>query len=337
MIAIKIMESAESEHANIEEGDRGLLHGIVVMKELLKPWSNDRSEWIVCADSYFASVGAAKALKQLGFHFIGVVKTAMKQFPMAYLQSLELNAGRGDLRAVKSTDGKRGTMDMIAFVWVDRERRYFICNGAGLEAITPIYRTRWRQVDETPNADPARVQLEIPQPAATELYYSVCGAIDQINWQRQDDLEIERMLGCHDWSIRVNLSIFSMCAVDAYNVHFQCSGQPEIQDIFYSHLAEELINNNYDTVQLRPGVRVQQENPPEASPHLTPTKKKRKLKDGSETPYTSQGICKICSKKTTWICSSCKALDPRNSEPWYCHGKNRDRSCFELHKQQLHD
>ena len=45
---------------------------------------------MVCADSYFSSVSTSKELMRLGMRFIGLVKTASKKFPMAYLQALEL-------------------------------------------------------------------------------------------------------------------------------------------------------------------------------------------------------------------------------------------------------
>ena len=135
---------------------------------------------------------------------------------MAHLQSQEL-AGRGDLRAVVSKDAE-GLNLMVAFVWVDRERRYFICNGGNLDPTTPVFRSRWRQVDDTPNAEPEHVALEIPQPKATHVYYSVCGKIDQSNRTRQDNLDIKKILGTHRWDKRVNLSIFGIELVDTYYV-----------------------------------------------------------------------------------------------------------------------
>jgi hypothetical protein len=78
-----------------EEGDEGsssnnhLLLGTRILKELLAPWA--WTNQIVCADSYFASVGAALELRQIGLGFIGVVKTATKRFPMAYLLRLEFS------------------------------------------------------------------------------------------------------------------------------------------------------------------------------------------------------------------------------------------------------
>ena len=57
----------------------GLLHGTNVLKHVVSPWFG--SHRVVCADSYFASVGAAKELFRNGLRFIGVVKTATKGFP----------------------------------------------------------------------------------------------------------------------------------------------------------------------------------------------------------------------------------------------------------------
>ena len=332
MLSLKLVKSAESEDAHVAEDEEGLPHGFLVMKELLTPWVGTGVR-VVCADSYFASVKATEELNKLGFRFIGVVKTATKKFPMAYLRGLEME-GRGALRAVESKDGEGGATDMLAFVWVDRERRYFVCNGAGLEGAPPIYRSRWRQVDETPDADSETVQLEIEQPAACNVYYSVCGKIDQVNRQRQDDLEIERLLRTHNWAIRVNMSIFGIAVVDAYNVFFQCCGddRQESQGDFYTLLAEELIDNIYDTRTRRSpnedgGVARRS-----TTPHLTPTRKKRKRRDGTQTNHSVQGNCKICSKSTSWICSECSHPDDiAASEVWICHSKNGGRQCFATH------
>ncbi len=59
------------------------------------------SNCIVCAYSYFISVGAAKELYRNGLRFIGVVKTATNGFPKTFLTSVELNQ-RGDFFALAS-------------------------------------------------------------------------------------------------------------------------------------------------------------------------------------------------------------------------------------------
>ena len=116
---------------------------------------------------------------------------------------------------------------------------------------------------------------------------------------RQDDLMLERKLGTMDWSLRVNLSLFGMCVVDAWLVYSKCKETEEKEREFYELLAEEMIDNSHDQVRgrgrrpmdidlignpdlitadgrMRSGI----------SAHLTPTKKKKKSKDGSNTVPT---------------------------------------------------
>ena len=55
------------------------------------------------ADSYFASVPCALALKDMGLRFIGVVKTATREYPLSYLSTVEL-ANKGDYKGVVNID-----------------------------------------------------------------------------------------------------------------------------------------------------------------------------------------------------------------------------------------
>ena len=98
MIRLKLVKTGTEEAANsIVEDENGHLHGTKVLLSLILPWAN--SDRIVCADSYFASVGAAETLKRIGLRFIGVVKTATKQFPMKHMSEIELE-NRGDRRGL---------------------------------------------------------------------------------------------------------------------------------------------------------------------------------------------------------------------------------------------
>jgi hypothetical protein len=105
-----------------------------------------------------------------------------------------------------------------------------------------------------PNADPERIEIVVPQPKAAELYYTTCGMVDRHNCHRQDTLMIERKVGTLDWSMRVNLSIFGMLVVDTWLAYSQCTGRnggtgkDKKQKDFYTYLAEELVDNQYDIV-----------------------------------------------------------------------------------------
>ena len=219
MLRLKLVRTAQEENAHLRENKDGLLHGTAVLKQLVFPWSFTGR--VVCADSYFASVTAARELKRMGLRFIGVVKTATKQFPMASLGSIETTE-RGESHClVEKLDGK---IELMAMLWVDRERRYFILSASSRSPGAPNNRKRWHQVDETPNAAPERVELTVPQPEAAEICYSACAKIDRHNRCRQADLCLEKKIGTLDWSMRVNMSILGMCIVDSWLAYKTCNG-----------------------------------------------------------------------------------------------------------------
>jgi hypothetical protein len=142
MLQLKIVKHEESEDDHTHEENAGLIHGCKVLKELVKPWFH--TSRVVCGDSYFASVFTAIEMRRLGLGFIGVVKTASKKYPMAYLKGYEVE-DRGQWKGlVCQVDGQDS---MYAFLWVDRNRRYSITNTSSLrDHGTPYSRVRNRQV-----------------------------------------------------------------------------------------------------------------------------------------------------------------------------------------------
>jgi hypothetical protein len=114
--------------------------------------------------------------------------------------------------------------------------------------------------------------------------------------------------------MRVNTSLLGMCIVDTWYAYSQCTKTNEKQKEFYSFLAEELIDNNYDSVGGQG--RTMEENVQErrgpstvsntglprcgSGPHLTPTKRKRYHK-GELTKNLYQGVCQVCKLKTTYV------------------------------------
>ena len=250
MLQLKLVKNVESEEANSAnpdaEDNQGLIHGCVVLKELVKPWYN--SNRIVCADSYFASVSTCVEMARLGMRFIGVVKTATKKYPQAYLSSLPMN-DRGEWKGVNTIIN--GT-SLYAFVLVDRNRRYFITNTSSLCHGRHYVRRRLRQVEAlSTNEEPVQQTFTINQPKASELYYDVCGKIDHHNRRRHDTLRLERKVEVKDWSKRVNLSILGMIIVDSFLLYHHLVNKEEKEPDFYNLLAEELIDSKYDSVSRR--------------------------------------------------------------------------------------
>jgi Transposase IS4 len=124
-----------------------------VLKELVLPWA--RTGRLVVADSYFASVATAEELYRLVLRFTGVVKIATRRFPMKELASTELS-NRGDRRGLLSLDAD-GKPKILAFVWMDRDRRCFVSTASSLAPGVSYNRFRWRQISEDPDAAPESI------------------------------------------------------------------------------------------------------------------------------------------------------------------------------------
>ena len=122
MLRLKLVKNTEAEEdgSHENESNQGLIHGCIVLKELVEPWYYTART--VCADSYFASVSTATELLRLGLRFIGVVKTATKKYPQKYLSELEAPPGqsRGWWKGVVHKT-QQGVESLYAFVWVDRD------------------------------------------------------------------------------------------------------------------------------------------------------------------------------------------------------------------------
>ena len=92
---LKLVKTADENRAAAEEqGETERVpHSAAIINKLVLPWIH--TDRIVCADSYFASVPAVKLLNLHGMQFVGVEKTATRNYPMRFLSPVVLNH-RGD-------------------------------------------------------------------------------------------------------------------------------------------------------------------------------------------------------------------------------------------------
>ena len=343
---MKVVKKAEEENASAVTEDDGNNHGSNVMKFLVESWV--RMDRCVCADSYFASVNAVTVMRTMGLRFIGVVKMATKKFPMSYMSKLEL-VQHGDYKGLVAR-GTDGQPTMLSFLWMDQEHRYFIASASSLDSGILYSCNRWRQVSLELDALPENVELTIPQPKVTEVYYQTCSVIDQHNRHRQDILKTEKKLETKKWSMRVNLTIFLMIVVDTWLVYSQVTGSTELQSEFYVHLAEELIDNNIDSrLQHRRNSGEDGSDSNDESPvmtrtgrvragvscHLTPTKCHCHTRDRELTAQRLQGHCIEYGKKTTYLFSACMDNDDESKTPWLCHTEKQP-TCFANHYKHTH-
>ena len=275
--------------------------------------------------------------------------------PIEELKTAQFDS-RGEWKALyHHGNGTTEDPDLLAFGWVDRDRRYFISNTSNLRPGQTIDRRRLRQVDKSPNAPPEHVDLRIEQPNCSAIYYDNCGMIDRHNRLRQDDLQIERKYVTQLWYQQVNLSLFAMCVMDAYLLYKACTLSNAPPAEFIWKLAAELIDNDkaprrrpVDTTTpatlKRPST--DDPSPPSAAGiHITPTKVWKQYprkRDGKIVTYNGKPVmrdrrdqqrCCVCNLQTSYTCSHCT---DKNGKPIYCHPPRNGHTCWPTHFNHAH-
>ena len=85
-------------------------------------------------------------------------------------------------------------------------------------------------------------------------YYDICADIDFHNRQRQDDMELERIVKTETWWERVCMSVFGVIAVDTAKVYSEVVHQSEVDEIrddLFKKLTHEMIFNDIDIPESR--------------------------------------------------------------------------------------
>jgi hypothetical protein len=99
---------------------------------------------------------------------------------MNYLSCVPLTDHGKHHVVIHKADG--GAADMAAFVWVDRERRYFVSNTSSLQPSNIIERQQWWQLDSE-EGGAASTTTFTEQPKCVELYYSACATLLRMHVQ----------------------------------------------------------------------------------------------------------------------------------------------------------
>lgn len=133
----KLLKMKDEEDIRVKECDDGLVHGTSVLRESIRPLFNSRR--IVVSESYFASVYSCEALRRVGLRFIVVIKMTTKDSPTAELDAAEISV-RGERRGWMCKGADRD--DMMAYVWMDRNRRFFIASASILEECLSYHNLR---------------------------------------------------------------------------------------------------------------------------------------------------------------------------------------------------
>ena len=142
------------------------------------------------------------------------------------------------------------------------------------------------------------------------------------------------------------MSILGIIIVDTWQMYHRMTFPPsddyvgateEVQKVFYSNLATELIDNHLDDRARRKNMNQSRNDGVEqndqsytalcyrtgaprcnAAAHLTPTKRYRITKHGKQTKTRFQGHCRVCKNKTIHQCSLCLDDPDVADEGWIC-------------------
>ena len=100
------------------------------------PWAN--TDRVFCADSYLALVPAAEEFWKHGIQFMGIIKTEMRKFPMAYLSNIWFH-NRGDMSGLltRPVDSKNPVLSIFIMDW---NRQYFVFTGVSIDKGHPYTR-----------------------------------------------------------------------------------------------------------------------------------------------------------------------------------------------------
>lgn len=105
-----------------KEFETQMLHVTAVTSRLVDPWIN--SNMIVCNDSYFRFCCYDWCVATVRLRFLEVVNTEIKRYRMDFISRQKFK-GHGQSMTMTYPESYAG-MDMMAVMWVDRNRRYFI-------------------------------------------------------------------------------------------------------------------------------------------------------------------------------------------------------------------
>lgn len=316
----------------------GRLSGTASVLRLTQPFWNKSVVRTVVGDSAFASVTTAIQCLSRGLHFIGLVKTATRLFPMKYLKSLVLERGETATFVTKSHGEDKP--QLIAHIWQDRTAKSFIstCSTSLLGA--PHLRQRYRRNVVT--GEDELYFKETPRSQLSGDYFEAAPAVDVHNHLRQGSMATERVLHTHFWHVRLIFSFISMLVVNAYRIYqLECEAVGAKSDDFYDFrekLALELVNNNVGKKQRRRSSEGMESKSQEDSKNETFCH----LVSNSGLPQyagksTEDGFPRKCSKcgtkKSYFHCGKCS--DDRNF--FGLCGNSTGRNCFTEHlRDHLH-
>lgn len=210
--------------------------GTATILRLTEPWHGTGR--IIVADSWFASVKTALELEKRGLFFIGIVKTATKQFPMKILKE-KCPEQRGATIVSQTTIND---VNLISCGWRDKKIHTFV--GSCSTTLDGIPAKKMRT-----NENGQKYTLEVPRIKIIEEYFQGAPSIDVHNHLRQSGLALEEVWHTQNWKHRLYASLLGIIETNAYLAfkYFKKDVNKLSHADFTKNLAYQLVTTEWET------------------------------------------------------------------------------------------
>ncbi|AYV87237.1 MAG: bifunctional aspartate aminotransferase [Sylvanvirus sp.] len=306
MLQLELQESKEEMATKkyVQDGESLSTAGVL---RLVEPWFN--TSRMVYGDSACASVNTAVKLRERGLHFSGLVKTAHREFPTKYFNSLNIGVRSGDSRYLTTT---KNEFPLIATAWWDKKVKFFISTAGTNGIAQPHRRVRYRLLDD---GSSQRIEKTTKISATPHEYFSFAQKVDVHNHRRQGILAMERKIPTRNWAFRLVSTLLGMIMVDAYMIflnekHLRDEGDEELTfHAFVDTVGYELATNSLVDSSLRARRPREDDEAKEESENIPNMCSLARISDVIERQERKRKSvhlqCKICGGHTAYCCQRC--------------------------------
>ena len=288
---------------------------------------------VVVGDSWFSSLKTVKALRSIGVHFLGNVKTAHAGYPKNILNANAKNLARGD-HCIYST--KILVCDSNGTAVVPAAHEEVIVVGWKCGATKTMMTVIASAGTTVPATTPASVECQdifgnaskvtYLRPSLIETYQQAAGRIDLHNRLRQGTLDLEHSWITQKWYFRITTTLLGMSTVDTY-LALKFSDEPR-----FGSVTVKRFTNDLATALLRTGVSVHIDHhavrasmPDHDRCSMLTYGRRPCIARESGVLYEKQiqKYCRVCQKPTSFGCRRCGL--------GFCSHQNTGRDCWDKH------
>ena len=167
--------------------------------------NTDGKKRTVYADSWFMSMETRDALsEELGYHSVGCIKTAHRDFPAEALRWTLKDTERGTHVVFKNE-----LSDTWAIGWNDVHFKLYLATCGQPTPGEPASKMRQR-------ADGRNTSIDVPRPSVVAEYAKNMGGVDMHNRFRQGYMALHKVWRTTTWQNRIVGEVLATCAVDAF-------------------------------------------------------------------------------------------------------------------------